>query len=187
MPPIRFVLSGMGLIDLFSVLPYFLPMWLPHNLLFLRVLRLFRLLRIFKLTRYSESVRIIGKAVTRIKSELLSTLMITFIVLLVSANLMYIVENEAQPDKYTDMGETLWWAVCTLTTGGYGDIYPITLVGKLISSFMAIVGIGIVAIPAGLLSSAFVKEMDERKMRKEQANQNYNCQCPSCGHKFNKE
>jgi len=123
-------------------------------------------MRIFKLLRYSESVRTLGKALARIKTELISTLFITFIVLLFSANIMYIVENKAQPEAFKNMGESLWWAVATLTTVGYGDIYPVTSLGKIISGIMALIGIGIVAIPAGLLSSAFVSEIEDRKRKK---------------------
>lgn len=89
---------------------------------------------------------------------------------------MYIVENKAQPDAFKNMGESLWWAVATLTTVGYGDIYPVTSLGKVISGFMALIGIGIVAIPAGLLSSAFVSEIEDRK-RKKTGKKNT---CPHC-------
>jgi len=174
--PFLFVISFLGIIDLLSILPFYLPMLINSNLTFLRVLRLFRLMRIFKLLRYSESVRTLGKALGRIKTELISTLFITFIVLLFSANVMYIVENKAQPDTFKNMGESLWWAVATLTTVGYGDIYPITSLGKVISGFMALIGIGIVAIPAGLLSSAFVSEIEDRK-RKKLGKEN---KCPHC-------
>ena len=164
--PILFIFSFLGIIDLLSILPFYLPMFINTNLTFLRVLRLFRLMRIFKLLRYSESVRTLGKALARIKTELISTLFITFIVLLFSANIMYIVENKAQPEAFKNMGESLWWAVATLTTVGYGDIYPVTSLGKIISGIMALIGIGIVAIPAGLLSSAFVSEIEDRKRKK---------------------
>ena len=180
--PFLFIVSFLGIIDLLSILPFYLPMFINSNLTFLRVLRLFRLMRIFKLLRYSESVRTLGKALSRIKTELFSTLFITFIVLLFSANIMYIVENKAQPDTFKNMGESLWWAVATLTTVGYGDIYPVTSLGKVISGIMALVGIGIVAIPAGLLSSAFVSEIEERK-RKKTGRIN---KCPHCENSIKK-
>ena len=135
-------------------------------------------MRIFKLLRYSESVMTLGKAVARIKTELISTLFITAIVLLFSANVMYVVENKAQPDAFSNMGEALWWAVATLTTVGYGDIYPITSLGKVISGIMALIGIGIVAIPTGLLSSAFVSEIEERKRKKTRIQ--VKKKCPHC-------
>ena len=174
--PFLFIFSFLGIIDLLSILPFYLPMFVETNLIFLRVLRLFRLMRIFKLLRYSESVMTLGKAVSRIKTELISTLFITLIVLLFSANVMYIVENKAQPDAFSNMGEALWWAVATLTTVGYGDIYPITSLGKVISGVMALIGIGIVAIPTGLLSSAFVAEIEERKRKKNKEKK----KCPHC-------
>lgn len=173
--PFLFFISFMGIIDLLSILPFYLPLFITTNLTFLRVLRLFRLMRIFKLIRYSDSVLTLGKAVSRIKTELISTLFITSIILLFSANLMYIVENKAQPDAFKNMGEALWWAVATLTTVGYGDIYPITMLGKFISGIMALIGIGIVAIPTGLLSSAFVSEIEEKKKIK-----NGEKKCPHC-------
>lgn len=176
--PLLFIFSFLGIIDLLSILPFYLPMFVETNLIFLRVLRLFRLMRIFKLLRYSESVMTLGKAVARIKTELISTLFITAIVLLFSANVMYVVENKAQPDAFSNMGEALWWAVATLTTVGYGDIYPITSLGKVISGIMALIGIGIVAIPTGLLSSAFVSEIEERKRKK--ARIQVKKKCPHC-------
>lgn len=176
--PLLFIFSFLGIIDLLSILPFYLPMFMETNLIFLRVLRLFRLMRIFKLLRYSESVMTLGKAVGRIKTELISTLFITLIVLLFSANVMYVVENKAQPEAFADMGEALWWAVATLTTVGYGDIYPITSLGKVISGAMALIGIGIVAIPTGLLSSAFVAEIEERKKKKIGSKSQQ--KCPHC-------
>ena len=106
--PFLFTFSLLGIIDLLSILPFYLPTFVTTNLTFLRVLRFFRLMRIFKLARYSESLLTLGKAVSRIKTELFSTLFITFIVLLISANIMYIVENKAQPEAFTNMGESLW-------------------------------------------------------------------------------
>lgn len=171
-----FVFSFMGLVDLLSILPFYAPLVFSGNLTFLRVLRLFRLLRIFKLLRYSDSLAMFGRAIKRVRSELISTLFITFIVLLLSANLMYVAENQAQPDSFANMGEALWWAVATLTTVGYGDVYPITGIGKILSGFMAIVGIGIVAIPTGLLSSSFMSEIEDKRNKNKSDKV-----CPKCG------
>lgn len=173
--PFYYIFSFIGLIDLLSILPFYAPLIITTNLTFLRIFRLFRLLRIFKLLRYSSSISILGRAIGRIKTELLSTLFIAFIVLLLSANVMYVIENEAQPEAFANMGEALWWAVATLTTVGYGDVYPITYMGKFLSGIIAIIGIGIVAIPTGLLSSAFMTELQERKEQKEPP-----LTCPHC-------
>jgi len=139
---------------------------------------LFRLLRIFKLGRLSKSLQTITSVLKESKSELSITLFVAFILMILSSTLMYYVENEAQPDKFENIGQSLWWSVATLTTVGYGDIYPITGLGKVLSSVIALIGIGFVALPTGIISSAFISRMQkEKESRKE-------CKCPNCGTEF---
>lgn len=173
---LKFSLSAFGLIDLFAILPFYLPLIFPFDLRVLRILRLFRLLRIFKLGRLSKSLQTITSVLKESKSELSITLFVAFILMILSSTLMFYVENEAQPDKFENIGESLWWSVATLTTVGYGDIYPITGLGKILSSVIALIGIGFVALPTGIISSAFIGKMQNEKEKE--------CKCPNCGTKF---
>ncbi|MGA9212748.1 ion transporter [Kaistella sp.] len=175
----KFSLSTYGLIDLIAILPFYLPLIFPFDLRVLRILRLFRLLRIFKLGRLSKSLQTIVSVLKDSRSELSLTLFVAFILLILSSTLMFYVENDAQPDKFENIGQSLWWSVATLTTVGYGDIYPITPLGKLLSSIIAIIGIGVLALPTGIISSAFINRL---QMDKETTNE---CKCPNCGTKFN--
>ncbi|CAN1534601.1 Ion transport domain containing protein [Flavobacteriaceae bacterium] len=175
---LKFSLSSFGLIDLFAILPFYLPLLFPFDLRVLRILRLFRLLRIFKLGRLSKSLQTITSVLKESKSELSITLFVAFILMILSSTLMYYVENEAQPDKFENIGQSLWWSVATLTTVGYGDIYPITGLGKILSSVIALIGIGFVALPTGIISSAFISRMQKDKENGKE------CECPNCGTKF---
>lgn len=175
---LKFSLSTYGIIDLLAILPFYLPLLFPFDLRVLRILRLFRLLRIFKLGRLSKSLQTITGVLKESKSELSITLFVAFILMILSSTLMYYVENEAQPDKFENIGQSLWWSVATLTTVGYGDIYPITGLGKILNSIIALIGIGFVALPTGILSSAFISKMQSEKESKKK------CKCPNCGTKF---
>jgi voltage-gated potassium channel len=169
---LKFSFSFFGLIDFLAILPFYLPLFLALDLRFIRLLRLIRLFRILKLIRYNSSLLLVLQVLKEKKPELGITLFITFILMLLSSTLMYFVENESQPEAFPNILASFWWAIATLTTVGYGDVYPITGLGKLIASFVAILGIGIVALPTGILSSAFYETI-QRKNEKEK--------CPHCG------
>jgi len=171
---LRFTFSSFGLIDLFAILPFYLPFIFPFDLRILRILRLFRLLRIFKLGRYSKSLKTIGSVLKETKSDLTITIFVAFILLILSSTLMYYIENEAQPEEFGSIVHSLWWAITTLTTVGYGDVYPITVTGKILSGIIAIIGIGFVALPTGIISSAFIKKIQEQKEERKI------CRCPHC-------
>ena len=171
----KFVLSFYGVIDLLSILPFFLPFLFKLDLRVLRILRLFRFIRIFKLGRFNDSFKTIKEVLMSTRSELMMTVFIAFILLLISSTLMYYVESEIQPEKFKSIPHAFWWAIATLTTVGYGDVYPITGVGKLLSSVIAIIGIGFVALPTGILSSAFME-----RIKKKDASV-----CSHCGKSFN--
>jgi len=160
---IKFVLSFMALVDLFSFLPFYLPMFIPFDLRFLRAFRLFRLIRVLKIGHYSEAVRSFGRVLHAKRGELFAALLAILILLLVSSSLLYFIEHEAQPDKFKNIPEAMWWGVVTLTTVGYGDIYPITGLGKVLASIMSLLGIGLFALPAGILSAGFVEELRSKK------------------------
>lgn len=149
---LSYILSFYGLIDLISILPLFLTGSSGSQTL--RVLRLLRLVRIFKLARYNQAIKRVGKAISIAKEELILFSFVTIILLYLSALGIYHFEHEAQPDKFQSIFDCLWWAVATLTTVGYGDVYPITLGGRLFTFALLMLGLGVVAVPTGIVSSA---------------------------------
>ena len=181
---LKFSRSTFGLIDLLAVLPFYLPLIIPFDLRVLRILRLFRLLRIFKLGRLSKSMKTITSVLKETKSELSITALVAFILLILSSTLMYYIENDAQPEKFENIGQALWWSVATLTTVGYGDIYPITGVGQFFSAIIALIGIGFIALPTGIISSAFIERIQIEKKKKKAKPEI--CECPNCGTKYEK-
>ena len=181
-----FLVSPMALIDLFAILPFYLPMIIPFDLRFLRMLRIIRFLRIFKLNRYSSAFHLVGKVLRKKKNELLVTIFITMMLLLIASTLIYYMENTAQPEAFPNIIASFWWAISTLTTVGYGDVYPVTAWGRLLSGIIAFIGIGLVALPTGIISSGFMQELSEEEKREEQRKKERNIKyCPYCGKKIN--
>ena len=129
-----------------------------------------------KLKRYFTSLGVIQSVIKKTKNEIFVTIFLVFILLVLASTLMYNIEKTAQPDAFQNIGQAMWWAVATLTTVGYGDIYPITIGGKILGSIIALLGIGIVALPTGIISSAFIEKIQERKQTKK-----ITCNCPHCG------
>lgn len=156
-----FIFSFFGIIDLLAILPFYLGMGL--DLRSLRAFRLLRLVRIFKLARYSAAARRFHRAFLIAKEELALFLFATLIIIYLAAVGIYHFENPAQPEAFSSVFHSLWWAVSTLTTVGYGDIYPVTAGGKIFTFFILAAGLGIVSIPAGLVASALAKarEMED--------------------------
>jgi voltage-gated potassium channel len=150
-----FVFSFFGIVDILSILPFYLSTGL--DLRAVRMLRLFRLFRILKLVRYSAALNRFKSAFAIAKEELMLFLFATMAMFYLSGVGIYYFENEAQPEVFSSIFHSLWWSVITLTTVGYGDIYPITAGGKIFTFFILIIGLGIVSIPAGLIASALSK------------------------------
>jgi len=151
----KFIFSFYGLVDLFAILPFYITTGLD-----LRSLRAFRFLRVFlvfKLIKYISAINRINKAVLLIKEEIILFLVLTLILLFISSVGIYYFENPVQPEKFSSIFSGLWWSVGTLTTVGYGDIYPITVGGKIFTFFVLMIGLGIVAVPTGLFASALTK------------------------------
>ncbi len=158
-PRLKYCFSFMAIIDLLAILPFYLPFF-SADLRFLRMMRLFRLfrlLRVFKLGRYVEALHIIVKVIRSSGPQLIMSVVICSFVMLFSAIIMYEVENPVQPEQFPNVISSLWWAICTLTTVGYGDVYPITPVGRFFASVISLVGIGIIAIPTGIIAAGFNK------------------------------
>lgn len=151
--------SSMALVDLVAILPFWLPMLLPGHILGVRALRLVRLLRILKLNRYFDAMRSIGAVVALKRRELISSLFFLLILMLVSSLLMYSAEHAAQPEIFRNAFSGLWWAVATLTTVGYGDIYPVTVLGRLLGAVIAFAGIAAVAIPTGIITAGLTESL----------------------------
>ena len=164
---IQFILSPIGLIDLLAILPFYLPFIMSIDGRILRLLRLFRLVRIFKMGRYSTAFQMIANVLNRRKEELLVTLTIVLLVLVLASSLMYYVEHEVQPEAFSSIPATMWWGVATLTTVGYGDVYPITSIGRILGAFIAIMGVGIFALPAGIIASGFEAEIRKKSEEKD--------------------
>jgi voltage-gated potassium channel len=157
---LRFALTPMMLIDLLAILPFYLLMWTSIDLLFLRVFRLFR---IFKLTRYSPAM---GMLLTVLRNEARAfgaAMFILVTIMVFAASGIYLVEHQSQPEAFGSIPAAMWWSVATLTTVGYGDVVPVTFLGKLFGASITIVGVGMVALPAGILASAFSEEMRKRR------------------------
>jgi len=143
-----------------AILPFFL---LSFDLVMLRALRLMRLFIIFKLGRYSSSVSRMIIALKIAREDLVLSLVASLLMLLVASFGIYQFENAAQPDKFSSMFDSLWWALATLTTVGYGDVYPITTGGKIFTGIILIVGLGLVAVPAGIISSALIEAREKSR------------------------
>ena len=159
-----YVLSFYGLIDLIAIVPFYIMSSID-----LRSLRIFRLLRLFqlmKLLRFSKAMRRFARAFVIAKEEIVVFSVITVMLLYLSAVGIYYFENEAQPEAFKSIVHSLWWAVTTLTTVGYGDVYPITAGGKIFTFIILMIGLGIVAIPAGLLASSLSKARTEEQEEK---------------------
>ena len=149
---LHYIFSFYGIIDILAILPFYLSTGI--DLRSVRIFRLFRLFRAFKLLQFSEAASRLGKAFKDVKNEFIVFFMAAMFVLYISAVGIYYFENEAQPEAFKSIFHCLWWAVATLTTVGYGDIYPITAGGKIFSSIIVFIGLGIVAVPTGLIASS---------------------------------
>lgn len=158
---LSFALSFFGIIDLLAILPFYVASGV--DLRTIRMFRFFRLFRAFKIVRYSKAIRRFHRAFVIAREEIVLFLIITLMLLYFSAVGIYYFENEAQPDKFASVFHSLWWSVATLTTVGYGDIYPITVGGRIFTFLVLLLGLGIVSVPAGLVASALSKarEMDD--------------------------
>jgi len=154
----KFIFSFFGLIDFFAILPFYLSFGV--DLRSLRVLRMFRLFRLLKLVRYNKAMRHFTQAMLLAKEQIILFMAITLILIYFAAVGIYYFENEAQPEHFSSIFDSLWWSIVTLTTVGYGDVYPITVGGRIFTFFILLIGLGIVAIPTGIISSSLTKAIE---------------------------
>ncbi len=160
---ISYIFSGYGIIDLLSFLPYYLPVFFPAGAAVFRMLRVVRIFRLFRINAYYDSLGIIGKVIQGKKTQLMASVFIIILLILASSLCMYSVEHEAQPDVFKNAFSGIWWATSTLLTVGYGDIYPVTVMGQILGILITFLGVGMVAIPTGIISAGFVEEYQRAK------------------------
>ena len=160
---IRYIFSAAGIIDLLSFLPYYLPWFFPSGLAVFRMFRVARIFRLFRINAYYDSLNVITEVIVSKKQQLLSSVFIILTLMLASSLCMYSLEHEAQPEVFQNAFSGFWWAVSTLLTVGYGDIYPVTIPGRLFGILITFLGVGMVAIPTGILSAGFVEQYTKLK------------------------
>ena len=168
----KFITSPFGLVDLLAIIPFYLPFFIRVDLRFLRILRLIRFFRILKINRYNKSIDLIYKVIKEKKNELIMTGFVTILVLLIASVLIYYVESNKQTDKFSSIPSCFWWTLTTLTSLENEGVHPLTALGKFLSVLIAIVGIGLVALPTGIISAGFIEKLKKKEDLK---------QCPHCG------
>lgn len=176
---IKYVLSVSAIIDFLSIFPFYFTLF-AADLAIIRILRLFRIFRLFRVTRYSHAFRVIKNAVDDRKEELVLSMVLVVFMLIIVSSVMYYVEHNAQPDKFSSIPATMWWGVSAMTTVGYGDVHPITPLGKFLGGLAAIMGVGLFALPTGILVSGFLEHM--KTFKPQSTKQTY--RCPHCGKEF---
>ena len=174
---LRYATTGMAIVDLIAIAPFFL-MFIQMDLRIARAIRLMRLVRILKIGRYAHAVRMMGQVVAQKKEELAICLFISVMVLVLCSSAMYFAENSVQPEAFSSIPETMWWAVVTLTSVGYGDVSPVSPVGQIVGAIVCMVGVLLVALPTGILASGFLEVMREVRRENQQYQFDY---CPHCG------
>jgi len=175
---IRYALTPLAIVDFLAIAPFYAYLLLQTfgvDLRMMRLLRLFRLLRVLKATRYLMAWQLFADVLRARREEMLITTGMMLFLLILTSCLVYFVEHPAQPERFSDIPTAMWWAVATLTTVGYGDLYPVTGLGRILGAIAAILGVGLFALPAGILGSGFVEAIQKRKSDSARP------RCPHCG------
>lgn len=183
---LKYAFTTLAFVDLIAILPFYLPLLLPfvglEKIIDLRSLRSIRLFRLLKLFRYSKTLALFRRVMWDKRQELSVTLFFLIFLLLFASSLMFYAENTAQPDNFSSIPASMWWAIATLTTVGYGDVYPITPIGRFFASIIAVLGIGLFALPTSILGAAFVEEVENnRRNALPQTAPKCPRFCPHCG------
>lgn len=160
---LKYVFSISGLIDLLSFLPEYLPFFFPGGTIAFRMVRIVRIFRLFRINYYFDSLSVITAVLKSRRQQLISSVFIIMVLMIASSLCMYSLEHEAQPEVFNNAFSGIWWAASSLLTVGYGDIYPITTLGKIFGIFITFLGVGVVAIPTGIISAGFVEQYSEMK------------------------
>ncbi len=170
---IRFAISPCSIVDLVAIIPFYLPMLISGDFLYVRALRLMRLFRVFKMRRYSNSLKVLTDVVRNKKEELIVTIFTLAVILVVASGLMFHFENDVQPEAFSNIPDAMWCGLVTLTQSGLSDIHPISAGGKAIGVLISLVGIGLFALPSGIIASGLVERI--------QKNREPEKTCPHCG------
>jgi voltage-gated potassium channel len=192
---LRYMVSFFALVDLVAILPFYMPHVMQLDLRFVRGLRLIRLIRVFKLGRYSSSLAIYSRIFREKAHELLVSMGLLLLLLLLASSAMYFLEHEAQPQAFSSIPASMWWGIITLTTIGYGDVVPVTVLGRVFGAIIAVIGVGFVALPSAILVSGMMEQIEivkrqraEDKARAEAAlageplaAEHHGPRCPHCG------
>ncbi len=168
---LRYIFSFSGLVDLLSFLPYYLPVFFPSGAVAFRMFRVARVFRLFRVNAYYDSLGVITEVISSKRQQLFSSVFILLVLMLASSLCMYSLEHDAQPEVFSNAFSGIWWSVSTLLTIGYGDIYPVTTMGKIFSIFITFLGVGMVAIPTGIISAGFVDQYTRIKRISEYADE----------------
>lgn len=171
---LKYMITWGAIIDLLAILPFYLHRIFTIDLRVLRILRLLRLLRIFRLTGYMKSAKVISNVFRNHAQDLLLSFVLASGLIIISSCVLYFAEHPNQPQVFNSIPDTLWFSVVTLTTIGYGDMIPVTVIGKLLSGLISLIGVALFALPAGIITAGFIQEM--RKVRKPKM-----LNCPHCG------
>ena len=171
---IKYIFSPAATIDLLAILPFFVHILIGFDLRVLRMLRLFRFFRLYRLTAYMKATQLITNVFRATSNQLMLSLLMACTLIIVSSSLVYFAEHLAQPDVFTSIPGTLWWSVVTLTTVGYGDMVPITILGKLFTSIILLAGVAMFALPAGIITAGFLEETRKQKAHRKEHT------CPHC-------
>lgn len=163
----KYIFSFTGIVDLLSFLPQYLPFFFPEGAIAFRMFRIIRIFRLFRINAYYDSLNVITEVIIGKKQQLFSSVFIILMLMVASSLCMYSLEHEVQPDVFSNAFSGIWWAASTLLTVGYGDIYPVTTLGKMFGIFIAFLGVGIVAIPTGIISAGFVDQYSRIKRMSE--------------------
>ena len=163
----KYMLSFSGVIDLLSFLPYYLPIFFPSGTVAFRMIRIARIFRLFRINAYYDSLNVITEVISGKRQQLFSSVFIILVLMIASSLCMYSLEHEAQPEVFSNAFSGIWWSASTLLTVGYGDIYPVTTLGKMFGIFITFLGVGMVAIPTGIISAGFVDQYSSIKKRTE--------------------
>ena len=158
----RFGLSGLQLVDLVAILSFYLPL-LFNSLEFFRIFRIFRIFRLIKLVRYSDSLQLLGKVIGNKKRELTMVFSMFLITMVIASTLMFYAERQAQPGTFSSIPAAMYWAVVTMATVGYGDMTPVTPIGRILTTFVALSGILVLAMPTAIIGSGFMEEMGKQR------------------------
>ena len=160
---LRYMVTPGAIIDLLAILPFYLHVFVGLDLRILRILRLFRFLRLFRLTSYMKATKLIVNVFRSVYNQLLLSLVLAVTLIIISSSLVYFPEHIAQPDVFTSIPATIWWSVVTLTTVGYGDMIPITIIGKVFTGVILLAGVAMFALPAGIITAGFLEEIRKQK------------------------